>query len=151
MVNVMKKCCLLSLFLLISCSSKYNDLDIKRVNEDFVLSNYNNDILIMSSYEEYTCYIVNHNQIKKITKEDFNSYYYICLLVTSNAEELRNGISFNEVKEVFGNYEFYFTTTIQDEATDLAYFITPFVFKVNETIKMENNIKINVERKILNK
>ena len=84
-----------------------------------------------------------------INEDYFINYDLVSIFITSNAEESNNGIKFIKMEEVNNKYNFYFETYIEDEATDLAFFINDVNFQVSKEYNMtKDNISIEVNRKI---
>lgn len=135
---------ILSLFLLVGCSKpNFNDLDVSLLNVEPTLSSYREEVQVFNSYEEYKENILNYSELTTITEEFFSAYDLVILLVSSNAEEHRNKVEFTNL-EFNNNYEFTFVGKIDDNSTDLAFFLNIFSFKVNKELNMdEENIKIN--------
>lgn len=139
---------LIPLLLITSCSS-VNTNNMIIVEESFNFASYKEEIIVMKTYEEFTSKVTNYKDIKSINEDYFINYDLVSIFITSNAEESNNGIKFIKMEEVNKKYNFYFETYIEDEATDLAFFINDVNFQVSKEYNMtKDNISIEVNRKI---
>ena len=139
---------LIPLLLITSCSS-VNTNNMIIVEESFNFASYKEEIIVMKTYEEFTSKVTNYKDIKSINEDYFINYDLVSIFITSNAEESNNGIKFIKMEEVNNKYNFYFDTYIEDEATDLAFFINDVNFQVSKEYNMtKDNISIEVNRKI---
>ena len=139
---------LIPLLLITSCSS-VNTNNMIIVEESFNFASYKDEVIVMKTYEEFTSKVTNYKDIKSINEDYFINYDLVSILITSNAEESNNGIKFIKMEEVNNKYNFYFETYIEDEATDLAFFINDVNFQVSKEYNMtKDNISIEVNRKI---
>ena len=139
---------LIPLLLITSCSS-VNTNNMIIVEESFNFASYKEEIIVMKTYEEFTSKVTNYKDIKGINEDYFINYDLVSIFITSNAEESNNGIKFIKMEEVNNKYNFYFETYIEDEATDLAFFINDINFQISKEYNMtKDNISIEVNRKI---
>ena len=139
---------LIPLLLITSCSS-VNTNNMIIVEESFNFASYKEEVIVMKTYEEFTSKVTNYKDIKSINEDYFINYDLVSIFITSNAEESNNGSKFIKMEEVNNKYNFYFETYIEDEATDLAFFINDVNFQVSKEYNMtKDNISIEVNRKI---
>ena len=139
---------LIPLLLITSCSS-VNTNNMIIVEESFNFASYKEEVIVMKTYEEFTSKVSNYKEIKGIDEDYFINYDLVSIFITSNAEESNNGIKFIKMEEVNNKYNFYFETYIEDEATDLAFFINDVNFQVSKEYNMtKDNISIKVNRRI---
>ncbi|MBE6142762.1 MAG: hypothetical protein E7177_02085 [Erysipelotrichaceae bacterium] len=141
----MKKFCLvlsIILSLLVGCRSNNEEINVLNVNISF--TSYNEHIVVINDYQEFTEKVSNNKEIKEINDDFFLSYDLVCLLVSSNAEEYHNKIKFIKAEQINSEFIFHFEGKIKDNSTDLAFFLTSFAFKVNKELNIdEKNIEIN--------
>lgn len=148
----MKKRYLILLTLLLSSCNIKTNIDAKSLDFDFQYVNYKKEAIVINDYQELQDNVMNYQDFNILNEEYFKNNDLVCLFVSSNAEEARNGIKCESIIKTKDNYTFTFQTKIQDEGTDLAYFINTFVYEVPKEYKIiEENIKIQIERKIINK
>ena len=139
------------LFQLVGCMNSNYGPKIDMLNLDISHFSYGEHILLINDYEEFKTQISNYEELKKIDEEFFVSHDLLCILVSSNAEEYNNKIEFASVELNNDKWEFTFTSKIEDESTDLAFFLTSFNFKVSKSLDIkEENIKI-IKNRIIEK
>lgn len=142
---------LILLLQLVGCMNSNYGPNIDMLNLDISYLSYGKPVLLISDYEEFKTQISNHEELKNIDEEFFVSHDLLCILVSSNAEEYNNKIQFKSVELINDEWNFTFSSRIEDDATDLAFFLTSFNFKVSKSLDIkEENIKI-IKNRIIEK
>lgn len=139
---------LLLIFSLIGCKKVSFQGKIDMLNLDISYFSYSEQICIINDYNELKDKVSNYDSLKELNEEFFLNYDLLCILVPSNAEEYHNKIECKKIEynDITKKYEFSFAGEIEDESTDLAYFLTSFTFKIQKDLQIkEEHIHINKE------